>query len=140
MPRSHNNNGRSRKVWRHIQLPHFMLDTAAWLSLSSKARSAFIEVAKIYDGSNNGHLAASSRTIGDRMGVSKNTAARALDELVEKGFLEITEDSAFSRKNKRAREYRLTLHKCDRTGDLPSKAFQRWKPDEKQNTVSQKAA
>lgn len=123
-----------------MRLPHVMLETVAWRSSSSAARSAYVAVSMLYNGRNNGYLAASARRISDSMGVAKTTAARALRELVDKGFLEVTADSAFTMKQKRATEYRLTLHRCDRTGGLPTMAFQRWRPEEKQNTVSKNAA
>jgi hypothetical protein len=43
-------------------------------------------------------------------------------------------------KERKAMEYRLTTRKCDRTGNLPSQAFQQWRPDEKQITVPSQAA
>ncbi len=140
MPSRHDRKGRSKKEGRFVALPHSLLNTPAWRSLSSAARSAYIAVAMLYNGSNNGYLAASARRIGDDMGVTKSTAARALRELVDKGFLEVTAGSAFNMKQRRACEYRLTLCGCDRTGALPSRAFQQWKSNEKQNTVSKTAA
>ena len=54
MPRRHNHKGRSTTE-RFVSLPHYMLRSAAWRSLSPVARCIFIELAAIYNGSNNGH-------------------------------------------------------------------------------------
>ncbi|MGO4841263.1 hypothetical protein AB4144_54305, partial [Rhizobiaceae sp. 2RAB30] len=59
---------------------------------------------------------------------------RAIARLVAMGFVEVTERGAFSRKIRHAAEYRLTEHKCDRTGQLPSKAFMRWRPKPSENS------
>jgi len=68
-----------------VQLPWYLIDSVAWRSLSFVARSAFIEVARLYNGSNNGRLGLAARTLADRLGCSKATAARALNELEETG-------------------------------------------------------
>ena len=140
MPRKHNRTGRRKGDGRFVALPHALLRSAAWQSLKPAERATYIEAAMPYDGSNNGFLAVSARRVADRLGISKSSAARALRALVEKGFLEVTCESAFNMKQRRATEYRLTLFKCDRTHALPSQAFQRWRPDENQNTVPSQAA
>src|ERR1700720_2997468 len=65
----------------------------------------------------------SSRTLGERLGVSKTTAEGAIKELLTFGFIEIAKASTFNIK-RRAAEYRLTHIKDDITGELPSRAFQ----------------
>ena len=140
MPRRHDAKGRHRWEGRYVALPHALLRSAAWQSLEPAERSAYIEAAMLYDGRNNGFLAVSARRVADSLGIGKSSAARALRALVEKGFLEVTCESAFNMKQRRATEYRLTLFKCDRTHALPSQAFQRWRPDENQNTVPSQAA
>ena len=68
-------------------------------------------------------LAASVRTIGERLGKSKTTAARALLELEEAGFIETVKVGRFARRDRMASEYRLTFHRCDVSHAPPSKAF-----------------
>src|SRR5215213_10323914 len=119
MPRRHNARGRSTTE-RFVSLPHYMLRSPAWRSLSPAARSVFIELAAIYNGSNNGRLALSARDAAEAVGCSKDTAARASVELVAKGFIECSSRGHFDRKSPHASEYRLTLYPCGRTGKMAS--------------------
>jgi aspartyl-tRNA(Asn)/glutamyl-tRNA(Gln) amidotransferase subunit A len=57
-------------------------------------------------------------------------------ELQDRGFIECVTPGAFSRKIRHAAEWRLTHLVCDASGRLPGKPFMRWRPTEKQNTVS----
>jgi hypothetical protein len=129
MPKRHNHKGRSTTD-RFVSLPHWMLQSSAWHSLTPVARSVFIELAAIYNGSNNGRLALSARDAGERVRCSKNTAARAFVELTQKGFIDLCSRGHFDRKTPHAAEYRLTLHGCDRTGERASRRFMSWRPDE----------
>ena len=61
---------------------------------------------------------------------SKNTAARAFAELIQKGLIVLCSRGHFDRKTPHAAEYRLTLHACDRSGERASKRFMNWRPDE----------
>jgi hypothetical protein len=125
MPKRHNATGRS-STERFLALPYFLLRSPAWLSLSPVARAVFVEVAARYNGSNNGRIALSARDAAARVNCSKNTAARALIELVQKGFLEPCSRGRFDRKTPHATEYRVTLHACDLTGARASKRFMSW--------------
>jgi hypothetical protein len=110
-----------------VQLFKYMLKSPAWLGLSCNARAAYIQLALRYDGCNNGMLALSARTLGHELQCDKATAARALIELENAGFIQTTKIGAFARK-RQASEYRLTTLRCDATGELPSKAFMRLIP------------
>lgn len=123
MPRTHNKKGRSKHGPAFVQLHKFMLRTPAWRELSHAARSAYIEVAVIYNGTNNGEIAMAARTLADALACSRNTAARALIELEDAGFLEPTRIGSFARKNRKASEYRLTMFRCDISGHAPSRKF-----------------
>ena len=128
MPRHHNHKGRSTTE-RFVSLPHHMLRCAAWRSLSPVARCIFLELAAIYNGGNNGFIALSTRDAAKHVRCSKDTAARALVELTDKGFIVCCSRGHFDRKSPHASEYRLTLHSCNRTSEKASKAFMRWQPD-----------
>ena len=118
-----------------VALPKYLLDSLAWRTLKPVPRAAFVELVGLYNGVNNGWLAMSARTLATAINVSRATAARALMELTERGFIEQTRCGAFTCKLRLASEWRLTLHHCDKTGDLPSKAYTKWRP-ENQTTVS----
>ena len=127
--RKANKKGRGGNVYSSfIPFERYIANSAAWRDLSSNARSAYLEVAYGYDGTNNGRIIASSQTLGERMGCNKSTAARALIELTEHGFIVCQKKGGFVCKVRHASEYRLTAFKCDVTGDLPLKPFMRWQP------------
>ena len=71
------------------------------------ARAAYAEIVYNYNGSNNGRIQMGAQTLGDRLGVNKSTASRAINQLIAHGFLEVTRPSAFTLKTKEVAEYRL---------------------------------
>jgi hypothetical protein len=115
-----------------IQLFHWMVDMPAWHSLSARAVVAYLELARRYNGTNNGSLHLSARELAQAWDWSKGAASYAIKELVEKGFIEITRASGFNMKDRKrqAAEYRLTVFFCDRTRRPASKTFTKWRPPE----------
>jgi DNA-binding transcriptional MocR family regulator len=115
---------------KFVQLFDWMLKTPAWRSLSFAAIAAYIELARHYNGINNGELHLSARELAKGRYCSRQTAARAIAELVDKGFIEITRDSGFNVKShaRQARQYRLTVFFCNLTRQPASRAFAKWKP------------
>jgi hypothetical protein len=111
---------------KFIQLFRYVLDSPAYVSLSAIARAALIEVNHGYNGSNNGSIILSVRSIAERLGCANNTAMRALQELVDKGFIEARVKGAFRVKFRRATEWRLNDRRCDATGAEQSQAFLKW--------------
>jgi hypothetical protein len=123
-----------------VMMPKYLLACRAWRSLSGIAMAAYLELGRRYTGTNNGQLHLSARELSELYNCSKDTAARGLRELLDKGFIEIVRPSGFSLKDRRrqAAEYRLTMHVCDVTQKLPSKAFMRW--SEPSETAHREAA
>jgi hypothetical protein len=117
---------------RFVQLFHWMINMPVWHSLSPRAVVAYLEFAKRYDGTNNGRLHLSARELAEAWDWSKDAAACAIRELVEKGFIEITKASGFSVKDRKrqAAEYRLTAFFCNLTQRSASKTFSKWRPPE----------
>jgi hypothetical protein len=132
MSNAQNKRGRSRKQPPFVMLPWYVIDCIPWRSLTFAASAAFIQVARLYNGWNNGQLGLAASTLAERMGCSKATAARALNELETTGFIGVQKVGIFRRKDRLASEYFLTLYKNDVNGDLPSKAFMRWRPQQSQ--------
>jgi hypothetical protein len=110
---------------RHVRLYFWMMATPAWQALDTVARCAYIELARLYSGSNNGSIGLSTRTLAKSLHVSTKTAARALRTLEHAGFIVATLKGAFHCKVRLASEYRLTEFPCDKTGALPTKDFAR---------------
>jgi hypothetical protein len=121
---------RQRSVSPFAMLYWYMLDSQGWHDLSVVARCAYVELARLYDGSNNGQLAMSARNLGARLGRSSPTAARALRELEDAGFIKVMRLGTFSRKDRLASEYRLNPFRCDVDADPPDRRWnnQKWQP------------
>jgi len=128
LTRRHNTKGRSRSEGRYLKLHHFMLETLAWRDLNAYARQAYVEIAMVYDGKNNGFLGMGVRRLAERLNVTEKTAQKAIHELLSHGFVEVAEESGFNRKDRKATEFRLTDLLCNRTMAAPSKAYQKWHP------------
>jgi len=126
-----NRTGRSSKAPRHVRLYYWMTDSPAWRDLNGLERAMYAEIAKHYDGSNNGKIWYSVRTAADEFHVGKMTASRAIQRLIDHGFLVQMQKGAFSLKRRHATEWRLTEFPCDITHDIASKDFMRWKPPPK---------
>jgi hypothetical protein len=127
-----NRKGRSKlTLTSFVALDRFMLDCPAWLALSLAARSAYVEIVRLYSGENNGRIGLSARTLGTRLNISKSTAADALRDLVAKGFVDVAKPGGFNLKtgDKRGTEWRLTRWQCNVTQAPPSRSFMAWKPD-----------
>ena len=90
------------------------MDTVAWGRLSVTARAAWLEYMRRHNGSNNGRIAMPERNLADRLGISRNTANRAIKELLTFGFIEVTRGASFAGK-RIAVEYLLTHLPDDRT-------------------------
>ena len=130
-----NKKGRSKgSLSDFVAIERYIMRSAAWRSLTPVARAVYSEVGFHYSGENNGRIVISVRGIAASLGISKDTAGRAMQILEERGFIETVKRGAFSMKQRHASEFRLTAFRCDVTGALPSKKFMRWTP-EIQNTV-----
>lgn len=122
MSRKPNKTGRNTGPEPFVKLDRYLKRSKAFMRLSPVARCVLVELVDIYNGTNNGFIAAPARAIGNKLNVSHSTAARGLRDLLTYGFIELAAASDFSKK-RRAAEYRLTHLKCDRTGARGSKAF-----------------
>jgi hypothetical protein len=119
----------------HVRLYRWLLDSPAYLSLNCPARAVLVEIARAYDGTNNGRIGLSVRQASERCNIARGTASHAFTELQERGFIECVTKGAFSRKVQHASEWRLTWWSCDVTGTMATKPFMKW-GREKQNAVS----
>jgi hypothetical protein len=99
---------------RHIQLTYRLLESPAYRSLSPNARALLVELAMLYNGSNNGCLYLSVRDAAARLGLgSLKSAQEALNELQALGLIEMVQDAHFKVKaaeHSRARTWRLAWH------------------------------
>lgn len=109
-------------------LRHDIFDSAAWQSLSCPARDAFLFIRRRFNGSNNGRISCSFREMANYMHVSPATIGRAINMLIDRGLIVVTEGAAFNMKQRQARRYALTHEKI---GDsLPTHEWRGWKPNQ----------
>lgn len=105
-----NHNGRGHTD-RFVRLPHFILRSNAYRSLSCNARALLVELVMLHNGENNGSLYLGVRDAAHRVGLADTTAANhALDELTRTGFITMTVEGHFRVKasdTSRARCWRL---------------------------------
>jgi len=120
----------SGKKWRNsrsrfVQLPYRLLKSAAWHRLTPLERCAYIEIAQIFDGKNNGHLAVSARLLASLIPCSLNSAYQSLRALEDARFVDTVKLGKYARKDEErlASEYRLTEFRCDATGEPPSRRY-----------------
>ena len=95
-----------------LYLPDSLIFDPAFGSLSGNAVKLFIEMAKEYNGRNNGDLAATFNMLKSRGFKSKGTLFKSLQELEAKGFIEQTRQGG---KNK-CSLYALTIRNIDECG------------------------
>ena len=72
---------------KHIRLHNWIMDTAAWSSLTLGARCLLLEVWRRHNGQNNGQISYSQREAVKALRCGFASAARWFNELQEKGFL-----------------------------------------------------
>lgn len=101
----------------------YMLASPAWLSLSTAARSVYVQLLSRYNGSNNGSLGFSLRCASIECKIAINTAKRAFQELQDRGFIVQTRKGYFTMKIKHASEWLLTAFRDNRTGEIPERRF-----------------
>jgi DNA-binding transcriptional regulator YhcF (GntR family) len=120
--------GRSRAGPKFVRLFHYVMDSPAYTELSTTARAALIEICRLYNGINNGRLAVPVRSLAERLNVSRATAARALTELDDAGFVSIVRFGSFRRHDRVAAEYRLTFCRCDALNQRATNDFLHRRP------------
>ena len=96
---------------------HNVKRSAAYHSLSLGARAALLELMEKYTGANNGMISMGVRELAGRLKCGLRSALNFLNELDDAGLAHPTQMGVW--RGRRATEWRLTFHRCDRTGELP---------------------
>lgn len=104
--------GRNDQKDRFARLPHKLLKSSAYRSLSTAARALLVELTMLDNGMNNGSLYLSLRDATGRLGLSDHhSVSLAFDELLDRGFIRCAKEAHFQIKaadQSRARCWRLT--------------------------------
>lgn len=124
--------GKSKKERKpslqHVRLHHWMMNTAAWQSLDAIEQSFYVQIARRYNGTNNGRIAFGCRDAEKALKVGRRTALRARAVLQDRGFIVATRTGTFSLKVRHSTEWRLTEFRCDVTGAPATTDFMHWQP------------
>lgn len=107
-----------------VALPWSVLDSPAWGDLSHPARSLLIDLARQYNGNNNGRMLASHAHLSKRGWSSADTITRAKSQLLAAGY--IYETVKGHRPNK-ASWYALTWQVLDRHPGFDPGAYESFK-------------
>ena len=112
-----------RPAPRFLQLHHRLLKSHAWHVLTPLQRCGYIEIAQLYDSTNNGRLAMSVRRLAGLIPCNKDS--NILNELEDAGLIETVKQGRYAKKleERAAAEYRLTDFRCDVTGEVPSRRY-----------------
>lgn len=76
-----------------IYIPHSLMDSPEYRAASMNARAVLVEALSLSD--ENLSFAFSARSVADYCNISKNTAAKAINELISLGFIRRTNDRRF---------------------------------------------
>jgi hypothetical protein len=117
---------KGRSKGQFIMLRHDIIKSPAWRSLSTDARCVWTEIGLRFNGENNGEIPLSCREAAEFCNISKGTAKRAFDELLDRGFIKVGWFSSFTYKFKKSRRWILTHEKND--GKPPTNEWRTWKP------------
>jgi hypothetical protein len=120
----------------HVRIHAWVMRTTAWQSLTPKARVVLVEIAARYFGTNNGRIALSVRDAAEACNINKDTAGKAFQELIAKGFLVCKTPGGFTLKMRHATEWLWTEHRDDVSLALPLKTFVHWRPKDADKFIS----
>ena len=120
------------KGQRFIQLYEWEMSCPAYRHLSAYGRALLIEFRRLYYPGNNGKIAMSVRKAGKLLNCSKDTAAKYIRELEEKGWIRLVDKGSFNHKtDKTASLWRITNQAIGLGVETPeTKDYMKWRPDE----------
>jgi hypothetical protein len=80
-------NDRCNRKWTFAQVPHYVMDSQAYIGASAGARSLCMELLRQYNGSNNGHLHLTLKWLRTRGMRSADMIERYRNELLERRLI-----------------------------------------------------
>jgi hypothetical protein len=120
-----NSKGRTKSGPPFVMMRYDVMDSPAWLSLNAASRAIYLQIARRYNGQNNGFLGASVDALASECKLAANTVTASLRRLIDVGLIERTREASFACKVRLAAEYRLCCFKCDKTGLSAKTDFKR---------------
>src|SRR6056297_1966693 len=98
-------------------IPHAVLDSNAFLSLTSAAVKLLLDVLRQFDGKNNGNLSITYTQMQQRGWRSTSTLSRAKDQLIEHGLIEKTRQGGLSQGRRTCSLFAITWLPINRIED-----------------------
>ncbi len=108
---------------QYVKLSYRLLRSPVWRSLSGPAVKIYFELRSRFNGTNNGELALSLDEAARLLRIGKTTAANALSELEEKGFIVMTKRGRWY--GRLASEYAVTDKPV--SGAMATYAWKHWR-------------
>lgn len=114
---------------KHVRVYRDQMATEAWLALSGSAVKVMLAMGLLENGDNNGEFYFSDRKGAEMTGLSRNTVRKAINELIDTGFVYCSVRGGFSRKTPHAACYGFTWMAGPKGSEhrAPSHAYQKWK-------------
>ena len=107
---------RSRKE-RFLGIPLSVFETEAYRSLKASSVKMLVDLAKQYNGYNNGDFTAAYSVLKKHGWKSKGTIQSAIKELIDKGFIVRTRNARFQNPNATCALYGVTWRTIDACND-----------------------
>lgn len=108
------------------------METPAWRALLPTAQAAYVWIKLEWKGpyrNNNGMISISTRQLAEKMGISANTASKALRDLQAKGFL-VVRRAAHIGVTGKGRSHQFEVTELPVPGEtVGQKLYRSWKPD-----------
>jgi hypothetical protein len=115
---------RTKKKSRFLKIECEWFNSSAFRDLTPVAVCLLLEFLNVYYPSRNGRLSISTRDASKKIGVSENTCIKAFHDLVEHGFLILTNHHNWTQG--KAREFELTVKPLE--GRVAKNSWNRWEP------------
>ena len=105
-----------KETGRFAQLPHVVLNSADYISLSYKSKALLVDLVYQYNGKNNGDLTAALGFLKKRGWVRGATLSSAANELLEANLIIRTREGRFQNPYSRCALYAITwqpINECE---------------------------
>ena len=105
-----------KETGRFAQLPHVVLNSADYISLSYKSKALLVDLVYQYNGKNNGDLTAALGFLKTRGWVRSATLSSAANELLEANLIIKTREGRFQNPHSRCALYAITwqpINECE---------------------------
>ena len=112
---------------KHVQLHEWLQASEAWASLRPGPRALYIELKRLYNGSNNGQIFLSHRDAADAINVHRNTIGSYFSELEQRGFIRMTQKPHLGLNGSGQASVWALEEVATNDGKPAGKAFIRWK-------------